>query len=146
MLSFETLDLIADSYTPLLLLGVLVTLLRHAIAKHWRHVSLLSVLFLSAIVITYGLMFLDKHFSLWALAQGDYSTHTAAATTLTGILCFAWPHIKIPFVALLLCYFALMLYQQYHSLFDIFSTALIVSLLLLGTVRLHSHFKRASSP
>ena len=126
MPSYETLDLVADSYIPLLaiisFIFIIRTMLQSLALGTLQLFSLLALL-----TLAYGLMAIDNYFRLWSGFNLDYSTHTAVALALTLFLSksqttyvkFAW--------ASLIAYALLMLYQQYHTIADILSTAIAVA-------------------
>lgn len=129
MPSFETLDMIADSYTPLLLIIVLLNFI-YTIKKKSEVVKFHGVILLGGVVITYGIMFLDNLLHLWPVLGLDYSTHTAAALSLVIYLIVSYKVLWIIWSTSLVCYIVLMIYQEYHTLMDIVSTAFVVGGLL----------------
>jgi hypothetical protein len=133
-LTYQTLAKIANAYSPTLLAIFVVRLLYLATKR--RHKTLLINLAGLAItlLVVYGLMFLDKRNGLWPLLNLDYSTHTAAALGMVILLCWNLKKHTIYFVLSLLAYGALMMYQHYHSLEDILSTAVVVGPLIGGAV------------
>jgi len=130
MLDYNTLDRIADAFLPLLLITYLLTtlILFFKTPDRRKVLGLIFVYCLLLVVISYGLMFLDKRFHLWAAAGLDYSTHTAVSLALVLPLCLLLNRYKIIFIASFLAYLALMLYQRYHSIMDILSTGVVISL------------------
>jgi hypothetical protein len=89
-------------------------------------------LFFSGILlVSYGIMFLDRALHLWASAGLDYSAHAAVALTLVMSLCALWRQIWTVFVGSLVVYGLLMLYQKYHSLADLVSTVVPIAFLAL---------------
>ena len=145
---YHQLDTIADAYTPLLLILALACVARlwwqqrWALASVWRTVA--SVLWVA--FVSYGVMSLDKTLNIWPKWRMDYSTHTAVAgglTILITALLFTARHINLvkgvkskwEVIAALAvavtsaCYFALMVYQQYHSFADIFTTFVVTGTL-----------------
>lgn len=129
-MSYETLDSIADSYIPLLLILFLLGLAGKTYQLWPNHRAPLSSFFylLGLLVIVYGLMFLDKAIRLWPALSLDYSTHTALALALVFSLCNLFPKYWKWFVVSILVYAGLMLYQQYHSVMDILSTSLVIGI------------------
>ncbi len=128
MTSRETLAIVADVYTPLLALASLVVLARTFIQAPWREAGLQLLGLSAALVIVYGLMFLDAHFGLWPAWSLDYSTHTAVALVLVLFLVARRPRLTGLWVGSLIAYALLMVYQRYHTLADIASTAAVVVL------------------
>lgn len=126
MLSYQTLDFIADCYTPLLLFAFMVVLAKSAVVKQWQALGINVLLLCCGIVLTYGLMFVDSALSIWASLGLDYSTHTAAALVLVLMINRTVPELYWPNSLLFLIYAGLMMYQNYHTLLDIVSTALVI--------------------
>lgn len=131
MPSYATLDAIADAYTPLLALTCLVLLLRPLHGLQWRVLGLRGASLAAGAFVAYGLMFLDNRLAIWPMAQLDYSTHTAVALVLAIFLSMYWPASRLLCWVSLCAYGLLMLYQRYHSLADILTTAAVVAVLYL---------------
>ncbi len=127
-MSYETLDAIADSYIPILL-ALFVARLLSTLYKLWPNyqsvVGHLCFLF-SLLIVSYGLMFFDNTVQLWSSVGLDYSTHTAVALSLVFSLCLLFSNQWKIFVVSIFAYAGLMLYQQYHSVLDMVSTAIVV--------------------
>ena len=130
MLTYRQWDAIADSYIPLLLfivLGHLLVLRRQA---HRGEAAARLVYLLIAIGFIYSLMAFDLIWPVWPRFGLDYSTHTAAALVLVfylGSISRVW---MLSVTASFLLYVLLMLYQDYHSLADVITTAVPVALVL----------------
>ena len=129
-MSYETLDAIADSYTPglllLLIAGFIVTLY-----KSWPNYSSVFshvYFFMGTLLFSYGLIFIVNAFLLWPSLGLDYSTHTAVALSLVFALCTCFPSRWKFFALSMFAYAVLMVYQQYHSVSDIVSTSAAISL------------------
>lgn len=122
------LDKLADAYTPLLLLIALV-----AVYRSWQSGKRVHLAYLVyAVAIVYSLMFVDKHWALWAGWGLDYSTHSAAAFCLAMVICryksaTAWAYA----LATLMLYGVLMYILNYHSWLDMFTSVLACALCLL---------------
>jgi ABC-type transporter Mla maintaining outer membrane lipid asymmetry permease subunit MlaE len=132
-MSYETLDAIADAYTPLLLMLFLIGLgvNLYQCWPNYRKSVLDFVFLLMLLIASYGLMFIDKAFGLWTAFGSDYSTHTAVALSLVFALCVLTP-CPAKWIAGSMCAYAgLMVYQQYHSVLDIISTAVVISIFAL---------------
>lgn len=122
MLSFELLDKLADSYTPLLGVTWLALVGRPLISKHWRQALWRLFFGLFALVIAYSLMWADHAFLWWRAIGLDYSTHSAVALALAVVIGTSSRRFAIPVAVTLFIYFALMIYQRYHTVADIAST------------------------
>lgn len=126
MSSYETLDLIADAYTPLLLLAVLLVMGRYLLHRQWSLARRYGIELLLGLLLAYGVMGLDKTFGLWPSLGWDYSTHSAVAWVLVVVLFRAAHRSRFIWPFSFFLYAELMLYQQYHTVVDILSTVLIV--------------------
>lgn len=122
MLSYETLDGIADSINPLL--GILALALPWLRRRGMRlRALILNLLTIGAVAVAYAGQALDAGLRLWVQGGLDYSTHTAVFTAIASSLWQqgnAWRWVSALVGA---GYAALMLWQRYHSLLDILTTA-----------------------
>jgi hypothetical protein len=135
LLTYETLDTIADAYTPALG-GLWLLLVATALfARAWKAALMRLVLGVMFLAVAYGVMWLDGVTGAWPSVGLDYSTHTAVAFALVAVVGLASRLLVWPAIVSLLAYFVLMLYQQYHSVADIFSTLLVVSLPIAAIAR-----------
>lgn len=130
MLSYATLDAIADSYNPLLLILSLISMGFTLFNSRWRNLQLQLIGFATVAVVAYGLMLLDKKYGIWPQFGLDYSTHTATSLGMVLFLSYCTPRLGIYFVGSFLAYALLMLYQKYHTPLDIISTGLAVGPLI----------------
>lgn len=125
MTTYELLDTIADAYNPLLFLGYIIFSV-----LYWRRGDRLAALRgFAGIVVAYGFMFIDNASKLWPSVGLDYSTHSAVALALIAFHVHKrrWSSpAAIAFIASLVLYYALEVYQQYHSVLDIVTTAMVV--------------------
>jgi len=94
--------------------------------RQWQRLLREGALLLVGLISAYAIMFTDQYFSLWPYFELDYSTHSAAALVLVVSLSVMKVSLRGTWLLSLLCYFLLMLYQQYHSVADIISTVLVV--------------------
>jgi hypothetical protein len=128
-MNYEMLDNIADAYIPILVLAFIGGLV-YRLIRYWPAVGrpVLDLAYCAVLlIIAYGLMFLDEHMQIWASFGSDYSTHTAVALVFIFALSRQWRSFRIALWASFVAYAALMLYQRYHTLLDIASTALVVA-------------------
>ena len=130
MLDYQTLDTIADSYTPLLAILCLGYLAKSLFRKEFTAFKTLGLFVIYSLAVSYGIMFWDNHFNIWPAFELDYSTHTAVALSLVVSLCLMVRSLSRLWIASLLMYMTLMEYQNYHSLTDMLSTALVVGIFL----------------
>jgi len=145
MLDYETLDAIADTYTPVLATLSIGYLLRSIIARNWRRLRLEGLFLFYGMAVAYGLMFLDNQFALWPIFGLDYSTHTAVALVLLVFLGLKLKSAWAFWLGSLISYALLMIYQNYHSLSDILTTALALCMLLLPAVLLFFRYSVIST-
>lgn len=149
MPSYETLDTIADAYTPLLVIVSLAFIVVALFRAQWR-VAGLRLLTVSVVVtIAYGLMFFDARFNIWSTFGLDYSTHTAVALVLVAFLTANRPRLTVLWVGSLIAYVLLMLYQGYHTVSDITVTAAVVIVptwLVVARLCIHWPFATANKP
>ena len=124
----NTLAVIADTYTPLLLLLALIDVVRSWLRGNKLH----FVQLLCAIVVVYGLMLLDNRFLLWPRIGLDYSTHSAAAFALVVIIGLRKNLIHKLWLAMsLVTYGCLMHLLNYHTWGVMLTTLLLVGAVLL---------------
>jgi hypothetical protein len=119
MPSYETLDLIADAYIPLLAILSLSLIVISLFKSRWQVAGLQILALVFVLLIAYGLMFLDNRFQIWPAFGLDYSTHTAVSLSLVVFLSFNKPNRIIIWVGSFIAYLLLMLYQRYHTFSDI---------------------------
>lgn len=130
-MSYETLDRIADAYIPLLALAFFASLV-YRLLRYWPAVGrpALDLLYCAFLLLaSYGLMFLDQAAGLWPYFGADFSTHTAVALAFTFALSRQWQRraFRTTLGSMFTAYAALMMYQGYHTMLDIVSTALVIS-------------------
>jgi hypothetical protein len=126
MPSFETLDAIADSVNPLLgLLALTWPWLRWC--RQWRLAALHVVATLLSVAFAYGITALDRANGWWQSWGLDFSTHTAVCVALIVALCAINLSLAGWWIGLFSAYVALMLYQEYHSVADVVTTASVVA-------------------
>jgi hypothetical protein len=127
LLSYETLDRIADAYSPILAAVWLLLVCRAFLILGWRAGLVQTGLGIGTLLIAYGLMWLDNLYRVWPALGLDYSTHTAVAFALaTTVFTISRP-CRLVVAATFAAYVLLMLYQQYHSIGDIASTLLVLA-------------------
>ncbi|MCX7098960.1 MAG: hypothetical protein NTV43_13740 [Methylococcales bacterium] len=127
MPSYQTLDLIADTYLPLLAVMALAVVCWTGFKRGWRPAARRFIALTAGLLIAYGLMFLDQGLHLWPKLNLDYSTHTAVALVLASFLAVCARTWAVYWLGSLLVYLLLMVYQHYHSLADILTTAAVVA-------------------
>ena len=118
------LDLIADSVNPLLALlaiGVAVFLWRGS----WRHGLAYTAATALGIAGIYAVQFADARWSIWSSLGGDYSTHTAFATSL--VISMAWwvRQLRVGLAVVWALYLALIVVMRYHGVIDVITAAIV---------------------
>lgn len=131
-MDYATLDGIADSYIPLLACFSLAAMIfiSSDTQSRVRSVFFRAVLVSILLAVAYGLMLLDTIYFLWPGVGLDYSTHTAVSLVLILFLVLLTPRLLPLWLSSLISYYSLMIYQKYHSLSDIISTALAIAVVL----------------
>lgn len=125
-MSWETLDAIADSVLPIL--GVIALIWPWLVWRHsWRRAALSVTATLVSVGFAYVVNSLDARYGWWPSVGMDFSGHTATAVALVASLCAIKPSIWLAWVTVLIAYAALMLYQRYHTLADIVTTAAVIA-------------------
>jgi hypothetical protein len=131
MFSYEFLDRIADSFTPLLAFFWLALSVIPGFSRQWRLVLVRISLGLAYLFIAYGFMWFDAATGLWGKYHLDYSTHTAVACALAAAIATISFRLGMIAAVLVLLYFPLMIYQGYHTFADIISTIAAISVPIL---------------
>jgi hypothetical protein len=122
---YRLLTFIADCVDPALaLLAILVSVLdwragRRRTALAWTLATGLGV------ASIYAVGWADRTWSIWRRFQGDYSTHTAFATTLACSLVVARPAWRAALGGGWLSYLLLIVLMRYHTALDVAVAALI---------------------
>lgn len=142
MTSYQTLDAIADSVNPILGL-VALTWPWLQWRRQWRLAALHVLLTLLSVALAYAMSALDRTFGWWQSAGLDFSTHTALCVALIVSLCFVRRSLAALWIGVFIAYAALMVYQGYHSIADICTTALAVLPITLGSRLLAGALRRA---
>jgi hypothetical protein len=131
MLSYETLDRIADAHNPLLGLVWIALVLRALAARRWRTGAWRALIGLYTLVVAYGMEYVDIATGAWPALGLDYSTHTAVAVAMLATLAAISRVGGWVAAATFALYVPLMLHQGYHGPGDILSTTLVVGALTL---------------
>lgn len=142
MTTFEKLDLIADSVNPILItLAVILTIKKEG-DKGFKDGLRNFCYLLSGIIFVYLILGIDYQLNLWSRVNLDYSTHAAFALATILYLIKIGDRLLM-WLSILLLYFLLILYQGYHSIWDITSTAVVLGFVLFFVYRiLDSLFKK----
>jgi len=130
MTLYEKLDIIADSYNPALLVISILIIFSNLKSKGKTFAFYKLGLLVSLITLVYIFQIIDNHFNIWVAFGLDYSTHTAFAAAIIFFILFDSIKIKTPIIISFVCYLALMLYQEYHTVADILTTIAAISPLM----------------
>ena len=143
MLSYETLDSIADSVNPLLIVTTLLLPWIPGIKGKVRP-SRWFTAFVGATVVVYGFMFVYKMRHLWSWWGGTYSTHSAVTIAIVALWFFASAVWFATGIVIFFLYAMLMVYQHYHTWSDILSTVVVVGPLvwIAGATLMGPHWRR----
>ena len=140
-MTYQQLDAIADSVNPAL---AILTLVLPFLVRPSQQSGRLAF-FLSAgvsMAAMYAIAWADRTVGIWSAFQLDYSAHTGFAAVLVFSL-LAWNRrLGVVLMIVLAGYIALMLYQRYHTIVDILTTALATVPLTLATHILGSAAER----
>lgn len=146
MPSYETLDAIADSYNPLLLVISIGVIGIALYTRRWRLALMMALTIVVGAAIAYGVEYFDHALQIWPRFGLDYSTHTATAVVLVVFLSMNARRLIVLWVGSLHAYFGLMLYQRYHTVGDILTTLLAVVMpIVLATWYLRARAMPAAS-
>jgi len=139
--TYQQLDAIADGVNPALaILAFVLPFLVRPSRQYGRFAFLLSTGVSMAAM--YAIAWVDRAVGLWSAFRLDYSGHTGFAAVLVFSL-FAWNRrLGTVLVIVLAGYIALMLYQEYHTIADILTTALVIVPLTLAIHLLGSTTER----
>ncbi|WP_045825890.1 hypothetical protein [Teredinibacter turnerae] len=136
-MSYETLDRIADSYIPLLVVCCLISVVmpfQRGVAAAGL-VAARFVLLVALVAMVYIWMFADAHWAIWpALGRLDYSTHTALALVLVMFLWVCVVRLRWLWIGSFIAYLLLMRYQAYHTFLDMLTTALVLGMCAVGVL------------
>jgi len=131
---YRILDLVADSANPalaLLTIGVAIVDWR---AGRRRALLLIALPTLLGVASIYMVQALDRAFSLWQRYMGDYSMHTAFATTLAFSVTMWRPAWRAAVIGIWVWYLALIVFMRYHTISDVVVAVLVA---LLVTIPWH---------
>lgn len=128
-MSYETLDRIADSYIPLLVVCCLILVVmpfQRGLTAAGLVVARF-VLLVALVATVYIWMLADARWAIWpALGRLDYSTHTALALALVMFLWVWVARLRWLWIGSFIAYVLLMRYQAYHTFLDMVTTGLVV--------------------
>lgn len=125
-MTYEQLDSIADAYTPLLFL---ICGVQAFFSYTWDKNHIAAVHLSLGILTAYLVMLADNLTGIWFSLGLDYSTHSAVALALVFYLSMQWGRSTYRLcwlVSSLVAYYALEIYQQYHSVLDILTTVAVL--------------------
>ena len=116
---YRIVDAVADSINPAIAIVAIVAAVLEFRRNGVRKGLSFSAATMLGIAGIYVVAALDRAYGLWARYGGDYSLHTAFATTLVTSL-FLWrPRWRMALVALWIAYMVLIPVMGYHSVVDV---------------------------
>ena len=126
MLTYDQWDIVADAYIPVLTVLALWSLFkRSGNSGGPRTIPQIKILVLSVLLVCL-LMFVDAILVIWPRFGLDYTTHVALALALVCHLIYFGKTFS-PLLAGSMClYCVLMVYQAYHTIWDVVSTAGVI--------------------
>jgi hypothetical protein len=144
-MTYEQLDTIADAVNPaLLVLSILIPLLTRSEYRGGKIRFFLSSFLSLAAMFAIG--WVDSTMGIWPAKGLDYSTHTGLATVYVIGISLWKRALIVPCAVVFLSYVALMIYQRYHTLADIATTAIVIVPIALTIHRWTPILKRSAQP
>lgn len=126
-------EVVADVYTPVLVIVWLLVLIRAArVPEFPARLHLLACAV--SVACVYLCMFADQWLSLWPVFGLDYSTHTALALAFVMALAGFGRALALAGLTSLLLYMALMWSLDYHTWADMLSTVLMIGPVHYGLI------------
>lgn len=128
---YEALDPVADAVNPLLALVTILAAVLDWRAGRKRRMLVRAIPTALGLACIYAVGFVDRGLQLWSRVHGDYSTHTAFATTLTVSLLLWRPGWRVALLTVWSLYLVLIVMIGYHSLADVLSAAVVAVVVTL---------------
>ena len=136
-MTYQQIDFIDDLYIPILALITIGLLIKDALSQGLKKQSKAIGVLLLSVAVAYLLMAIDNTLMIWPAFGFDYSTHTALALVFVVTLSLRSRKYLVFSVVSMLFYATLMVYQQYHTVGDILSTAAVLAPLLIMLQKRH---------
>jgi hypothetical protein len=130
-MDYESWDRIADAVNPtlgLITLALSLAIRRPGNPPRWAQL----LLTLAAVASVYAFGWIDAQLGIWPSAGLDFSGHTGVHVAIVVSLWIIDLRAGMAATAVALLYGALMIYQRYHSLADIATTAVVIAPLAWG--------------
>ncbi len=124
MLTFEQWAIIADIYTPLLVMasGVIVWQERQS-SSNWQLLRKMHLLPIGlTLIVSFTSSLIDRLLGIWPSFNSDFSTHTAVALVFVVHICVYRPSWRLASIVSLFAYLQLMNHQDYHTYLDMITT------------------------
>lgn len=125
MTEYEIIDVICDSVNPILFFTALGIGGTNLFKRNFKSSVSVFGLLVGGLFLVYGMKYLDSRVRIWEYFGGDYSTHTAFAIAASVAISVGSSWGKLVF-GIFVVYVIAMLYQEYHSVFDIVTTSVII--------------------
>lgn len=126
MLTYQQWALIADAYIPALALFTLILLWKKITQSGIKEAKASMLSLLLSVALIYLIMMLDNALAIWPIFGLDYSTHTALALVFVVFIARQTATLSLIASLSIAFYAALMIFQNYHTLLDILTTAACV--------------------
>lgn len=126
-MSYEQIDFICDSYNPTLFIIVLLMIGLGIKSRGGRDSAKVGGIFLASVVTSYLIVALERKVGAWGYFGMDFSTHTMISIVFASWIWRLAPSTKVLSLvgSTTLIYWGAMVYQKYHSIQDILTTAVI---------------------
>lgn len=123
----RVLDIIADSYDPIVALVGLVAPPFLPLPRKAQTLLRFYVAAALGLAVVYGVQWLDNLYQIWLRFGLDYSTHSAFAASVVVSLCRLRRTWVTALITSLLIYFTLVLFLGYHGAADILTAAALAA-------------------
>ena len=145
MSAHSALKLVAASVNPALALVVIAVAALDCRMGRLRALLRFVIPTALGIACIYVVQFIDTRLSLWQRYGGDYSTHTAFATTIVLSLIARNPGWKWAMGGVWLAYLGLIIFLRFHTVADVVAAAIVAAFVTLPWHGLARSASRRSS-
>lgn len=118
-------DFVADSVNPALALVAIAVAVQQWRRESGRSAARFATATLLGLAGVYAVMAIDERFALFASRGGDYSTHTAFATSVALSLAIWRRRWVVAIATVWVAYLVLIVVLRYHSAADVLIGAVI---------------------
>jgi hypothetical protein len=121
----QFLDTLADSVNPILALLAIGVAGIEWRRRGWKRAAIFAGATALGLIGIYAIAALGQRFQWWQQVGGDYSLHSAFATSMGTSLVFWRPRWRVALVVGVLAYLVMIVLMGYHSTVDVVSAALV---------------------